>query len=197
VHKELWNALAELDHAETCARAECQYAADSAQIELVMLNRLYRVDLEKRDIHRVDEHTEPVQAEFLEQLCVLSYLIHAQNRPLAGKLVKAEQLAAGQFFFRGPHGLPLKSLERAFGSVPRRMIQAVQPLNAREGSFGDASVEIPVFSRVPVTFILWAGDDEFPARASILFDETASAQLPLDALLAAVNLAVASMTSDG
>ena len=39
-------------------------------------------------------------------------------------------------------------------------------------------------------YIIYGGDDEFPARASVLFDRTAGAQLPLDALLAAVNLAV-------
>jgi hypothetical protein len=194
VHNELWNALLGLDHAEICVRAQCQCAVNSAQMEIVMLNRVYRADLEKRDVHRLEEHAGPVSAEFLEQLCILSYLIHAKNRPLAGKLVKGEQLDAGQFFFRGPHGLPLKPLEQAFGTDPQRLIQLAQPLGARECSFGDASVEIPLFSRVPVTFILWAGDDEFPARASILFDETASTQLPLDALLAAVNLAVTAIT---
>ncbi|UCC23715.1 MAG: DUF3786 domain-containing protein, partial [Planctomycetota bacterium] len=34
------------------------------------------------------------------------------------------------------------------------------------------------------------GDDEFPARASILFDQTAASQLLLDALWAAANLAI-------
>jgi hypothetical protein len=38
--------------------------------------------------------------------------------------------------------------------------------------------------------VIWQGDEEFGSRASILFDETAAAQLPLDALLAAVNLAI-------
>ena len=41
-----------------------------------------------------------------------------------------------------------------------------------------------------MTFVIWAGDEEFAARASILFDRTAGEQLPLDALWTAVNLAV-------
>ncbi len=197
LHSELWSSLLDLDHAEVCACTQCQCAADSAQLEIMMLNCMYRVDLEKRDIQRMREHIDPVPAEFLEQLCILSYLIHAKNVPLAGKLVKAEQLDAGQFFFRGQHGLPLEPLEQAFGSDPQRMTQAARQLDAKECSFGDASVEIHLFSRVPVTFILWRGDDEFPARASILFDGTAALQLPLDALLAAVNLAVSSMCAAG
>ena len=41
-----------------------------------------------------------------------------------------------------------------------------------------------------MTFVIWRGDDEFEGRASVLFDQTAGAHLPLDALLAAVNVAV-------
>jgi hypothetical protein len=160
-----------------------------------MLNCMHRVDIDQQCIDRCAEHEDPVAAEFLEQLCILSYLIHTKNIPLAGKLVKGEQLDAGQFFFRGCHALPTKALEQAFGKDPQRLLRASQPLNARQCSFGDASVEISLFSRVPATFILWAEDDEFPASASILFDETASAQLPLDAILAGVNLAVKSITA--
>ena len=159
-----------------------------------MINRAYRVDLAQRDIQRCPEGADPVPADFIEQLCILSYLIGARNRPLAGKLVKAEQLDAGQFFFRGPHALPLGALEQAFGGDPQGLIRSAQALNARPCSFGDASVEVFLFARVPVTFIVWAGDEEFPARASILFDATASTQLPLDALGTAVNLAVARLT---
>jgi hypothetical protein len=43
---------------------------------------------------------------------------------------------------------------------------------------------------VPLTMVLWRRSEEFEARASILFDETAASHLPLDALLAAVNLTV-------
>ncbi len=35
---------------------------------------------------------------------------------------------------------------------------------------------------VPLTLILWQEDDEFPARCSLLFDETCELQLPPDIL---------------
>jgi hypothetical protein len=38
--------------------------------------------------------------------------------------------------------------------------------------------------------VIWRGCDEFPARTSILFDQTAAAHMPLDALLAVVTHAV-------
>ena len=56
--------------------------------------------------------------------------------------------------------------------------------------FGDASIELYVLPRIPITIVVWQACDEFSARASILFDQTAASHLPLDALLGAVNLAV-------
>jgi len=47
---------------------------------------------------------------------------------------------------------------------------------------------------VPMTIVVWGRDEEFEARASILFDGTAADQLPLDALLAAVNLCVKALS---
>ena len=110
--------------------------------------------------------------------------------------MKAEQLEAGQFFFRGQHELPTQTLAQVFGTDPKRLLTVTRSLGGRPCSYGDASVEIDVFCRVSVTFIVWARDEEFPARASILFDANVQRQLPLDALGAAVNLAVKAMHVD-
>ena len=45
---------------------------------------------------------------------------------------------------------------------------------------GDASVKIFPFPRVPVVLLIWKHDEEFPARADILFDSTCSEHLPTD-----------------
>jgi len=39
---------------------------------------------------------------------------------------------------------------------------------------GDVAVTINAFRRVPVTIVLWRGDDEFAPEGSILFDVTIS-----------------------
>ncbi|MEE8541956.1 MAG: DUF3786 domain-containing protein, partial [Desulfobacterales bacterium] len=40
-----------------------------------------------------------------------------------------------------------------------------------------AGFEFNLFPRVPVQLIVWEGDDEFPAAANILFDQTVGAIL--------------------
>ena len=132
--------------------------------------------------------------EFLEELCVLAYLINARDLPLAGKLVKAQDLPSGQFFFRGLHSLPTEKVEKAFGHRPEALLEIAEQFDAEKCEFGDASIRLSVLPRVPITIIIWRKCEQFGARASILFDQTAAVHMPLDALGAAVNLAVEKMS---
>ncbi|MCB0147619.1 MAG: DUF3786 domain-containing protein, partial [Caldilineaceae bacterium] len=45
---------------------------------------------------------------------------------------------------------------------------------------GDAGFAFRGLPRVPLALIYWQGDDEFPPRAFVLFDETACHYLPID-----------------
>lgn len=200
MHEELWKQLGKLDKHKTSKRAKCRYDSDSDSYVIKLLNREYTVNLAKKQVFSAQACSKSDEAGFLEQLCILTYLINAKVLSLANKLVKAESLPGGAFFFRGPHVLPYIELADAFGANPDLLYQAGTQLKAEKCDFGDASIRLPVLPRIAVTFVIWSGDDEFDARASILFDRTASEQLPLDALLAAVNLAantaVTSVTRD-
>ena len=190
VHEGLWRQLTGLDRQKTSQRAKCQYFSTPEHYVVTLLNTEYVVNLADKEIFSVRQDSPPAPAEFAEQLCILAYLINARERPVANKLVGAEALEGGQFFFRGRHSLPTRKLEKAFSQRPEQLYQVAQEFHAKQCQFGDASIELYVLPRIPLTMIIWGQCDEFPARASILFDQTAAAHLPLDALLAAVNLAV-------
>ena len=190
MHEELWRRLIELEPQATAQRAKCEYLDDSSFYKIVFLGSDFSVDLNNKQILRTEAGDKDKETGFLEQLCILAYLISARDLPLADKLVGPEKLKGGQFFFRGPHALPTDKLEKTFGREPELLFRAAEKLNAVRCGFGDASLCLFLFPRIPVTFVIWAGDEEFSARASILFDKTAGEQLPLDALGAAVNLAV-------
>lgn len=190
MHEQLWDQLKDLDPCQTAARALCEHCEDSGCYRVRMLENTYIVDPSERSIYAEPLTSESQSAGFLEQLCVLVYLASAKDLPLADKLVKGESFPGGMFFFRGQHALPTQKLLDAFGAKPDLLYEASKGLPFERSSFGDASVRITVLPRVPVTLIVWGGDEEFEASASILFDATAGEHLPLDALLAAVNLAI-------
>lgn len=189
-HEDLWLQLDKLDRQKTAQRAQCQYLTDSSSYVITLLNTEYIVNLSDRQIFSIQTGPEPTPAEFLEQLCILAYLINAQDLPPANKFVGPEHLPSGQFFFRGLHSLPTRKLEEVFGKSPEQLYEVSKKFDAKRCEFGDASIELYALPRIPLTIVIWRGDEEFEARASILFDQTAGTHLPLDALGALTNLTV-------
>jgi hypothetical protein len=186
-HDGLWGQLLELDAQMTANRVRCRYQQEKDQYVISFLNREYFVRPRERRIIRDDQ-----DADFIEQLCILAYLINAQPIEPTGKLVQGVKLPGGEFFFQAVHKLPTDKLEAAFGSEPEQLYKAGVEFGAKKRSFGDALIELELFADLPLTIVIWGGDEEFAARASILFNEKAS-QIPLDALLAAVNYAAAEL----
>jgi len=194
MHVGLWRQIEQLDGPQTAIRAGCNFAPNvrTGYFTITFLNRSYIIDLDKKQI--CPEDASPDQpAGFIEQLSILAYLIGAKDKPLQNKLVKAETLATGEFFFRGPHQMPTDQLAEAFGENPEKLYQAAEAFNAVKRDYGDTSVELFILPRLPVTMVIWGGDDEFEARASILFDQTAGDHLALDALGAAVDFTAAAL----
>lgn len=194
MHKELWLQVEQLDRQKAAQRAKCQYQCNPERFSIELLSCQYVIDLAERQICSVAADSVLTPAGFIEQLCILAYLISSRELPLAKKLVKAESLPGGEFFFRGPHGLPTEKLAEVFGTNPSLLYEAGLQFGAKKCDFGDASVELLVLPRIPLTIVIWAADNEFDARASILFDQAVSDQLPLDALLAVVNIAIDALT---
>jgi hypothetical protein len=186
LHKELWQQLTKLKGAKVAASGQCQYSQSSDQYSIAFLNEEYTVNVPDKVILSAMGQN----AGFIEQLCILSYLINAVDISETGKLVKADSLAGGEFFFKGIHALDTASLEECFGEYPDLLYNITGIFDAKECEFGDASIKLYAFSRLPLTIVIWQRDEEFSARASILFDKTADKQLPLDALQAVVNHAV-------
>ncbi|MFA5239489.1 MAG: DUF3786 domain-containing protein [Phycisphaerae bacterium] len=183
----LWQQVLKLNGQETARRAKCRYLSDSRSYVITLLNREYTVELPEKRIPN---------AGFAEELSILTCLINSKDLPVVNKLKTAQQLPEGQFFFRGHHKLSIEKLEEAFGQFPERLYDVMDKFGGRKCEFGDASIELYVLPRVPLTIVIWRGDEEFGARASVLFDETATEQLPLDALWVSANLAIKTLAKE-
>jgi hypothetical protein len=192
----LWEQLQKLDGTETAQRAKCGYLRDKEHYIIKFLNVEYIVDLIEKKIYSDNENSHQNKVTFIEELCILAYLINAKDISLASKLVRSENLPGGQFFFRGIHKLPTDKLEKTFGPNLKALLEASEQFNAQKCEYGDASISLYILPRLPLTIVIWRGDEEFDARASILFDQTAAYQMPLDALWASVNLAVNGLIKD-
>ena len=113
-------------------------------------------------------------------LAVLWYLGSAKNIPPSGRLISPSGLSGGEIFQRGSHVLPLDRLAARYCGDFEGFFRRGDELGGHALEHGDASLRLHPFPRVPVTFILWGGDDEFPARADMFFDATCEQHLPMD-----------------
>ncbi len=48
-------------------------------------------------------------------------------------------------------------------------------------NYGDCSIQIPALEGIPIVYILWV-ESEFPASATVLFDQSANSYLPTEDL---------------
>jgi hypothetical protein len=55
-------------------------------------------------------------------------------------------------------------------------------LGGRSLALADAAYRFEAFPRLPVAVLLWAGDEDIPAQARILFDAHAGHYLPTEDL---------------
>ena len=196
MHAGLWQQLMRLDPKQTAQRALCHYCSGDDDKEcyfVTLLNKQYKVDLTTSEIYLSDDVVVKCQANFLEQLCILTCLINAKNKPLTYKLVQAQALPGGDFFFRGIHELPIAKLAETFGRNAKKMYEVVGIFNGTKCDYGDASIRLQALPRIPITIIIWAAEEEFAARSSFLFDKSVADQLPLDALGVLADLTVAAL----
>lgn len=110
--------------------------------------------------------------------------------PAVGDWVSERQLPGGSLFFQGPHALPLAPLLRRYAQDPPGFRRACLELGGSPLPFGDAGFAFRALPRVPLGILLWVADEEFPARAGMLFEPTVAQLLPLDLVLALARAAV-------
>jgi hypothetical protein len=159
------------DLAAQCARSGSSYTlcGTSHLITLEYLHRTCQVALPEIKICLKDDRTD---IDLRDKILILHYLLRAKGTPLSHKAIAYQELSEGSVYFPSFFQRAVKPLIDHFGRSPERLIELSKALGGIQADYGDAAVSIPAFSRVPVTLVLWKGDEEFPPNANILFDNT-------------------------
>jgi len=161
------------DIEQQCLKSGAQYQViDSQKVILVeYLNQSYQVTVPDVEVLLKDsEESVPLR----DKILILHYLTQARGTPLSNKIITYKELPEGANYFRTFSKRAIKPLVDHFGREPGQLVNTAKKLGGRRVDYGDVAVTIDAFSRVPVTLVLWRGDEEFPAEGSILFDSTIS-----------------------
>ena len=73
-------------------------------------------------------------------------------------------------------------MEQRYGRDPEAFLQSGRKLGGTEILYGDRGFALEVFPKVPLAYVLWKGDEEFPPRIGVLFDSTIQDHFTLDVI---------------
>ncbi|MDO8443322.1 MAG: DUF3786 domain-containing protein [bacterium] len=167
------------DIAAQCRQSGAQYRVKDSRTEITIqyLNRSYLITLPDITVSQVDSAEEvPVR----DKLLILHYFISAKGTPAANRLITFRELPEGSVYFPTFSQRTIKPLLNRFGKEPNLLLEAGIKLGGSKVDLGDTALTINAFCRVPISIILWQGDDELAPQGSILFDDTIADYLPTE-----------------
>jgi hypothetical protein len=114
------------------------------------------------------------------RVILLHYLIHADGTLLTGKWVGYKDIPGGLHYAGVFARRVTEHLARRFGRSADQFQKAGLRCGGTPAGLGDASFTISALPRIPLQFVLWEGDEEFPASVQVLFDSSVDHYLPLE-----------------
>lgn len=114
------------------------------------------------------------------RILLLHYLIRADGNPLAGKWVAYKDIPGGLLYAGVFARRVTEPLQRKFGKSAESFREAGIKSGGEPVEIGDASFVLHAFPYVPLQYVLWEGDDEFPPSVQLLFDASVDHYLALE-----------------
>lgn len=114
---------------------------------------------------------------------LLYYLDKADGEPLAGRWISYRDLPGGLFYHQAFQGYSGDRIAHELGDPPEAFRYAAGAMGGTPlPTMAPLAYGFDPLPRVLLAVVLWPGDDEFAARASVLFDAAAPHFLPTDGL---------------
>ena len=167
-----------LDSSGMTARsgAETRQTNGHIEITVTLLGVAYTVTLPQVEIASTTKKT----ISLVTRIMLLHYLNRADGTPEKGELVPYKEIPGGLMYAGVFERRMVTPLLNAFGQAPERFLKAGLAMGGEAAEFGDISFSFRVLPRVPVTLVLWKGDEEFPPSIQVLFDRSIDRYLSLE-----------------
>jgi hypothetical protein len=148
-------------------------------LRVEFLRREYVIDHAEWTVRRADDETAPPS---LMQSLILTYSYISDGTPPIDRWMGFRELPNGLFYAQAFQGYTGDELVRDLNGDVAAFRQASEKLRSEALAIGDAGYAFQVLPHLKIAVVMWSGDDEFPAQAQVLFQETASHYLMTEGL---------------
>jgi len=184
-----WDRFSSLNPELVARAGKVKYRED--KFEVPFLADTYIIDRENQKVFK-----NKTEAGDYFSILILHYLSGVKDIPLSGKMLSFKDLPSGLFYFSAFRQRSLQPLIETFGKRPGSLLAAGEALRAEKIAQGDAGITVKVFPMLPLSIIIWKGDEELPPEATILFDATASQRLETEDLSTAAGMLVRKLVKE-
>ena len=178
VVKEAQAKLRAIDRAAVAYRSGAMIDPQG-NLRVEFLRREYVIDHAEWGVKRADDGAAPPS---LMQSLILTYLYQSDGTPPIDRWLGFRELPNGLFYAQAFQGYTGGELVRDLNGDVAAFKAASEKLQGATLAIGDAGYTFQVLPRLKLAVIMWAGDDEFPSQAQVLFQETAPHYLITDGL---------------
>ncbi len=170
--------LSQADPRLVCLNSGVIYNREQDSYILPYLNRKYIVNHSSGEAKPLQNDGNKIS--IYQQILFLHYLASADGTPLTGEWITFKELPGGQIYINPYQNRTIKPLLKYFGHKQEKFRDIALSLGGQPSPFGDHSIILYPFPRVPIVYVLWEGDQEFPPSANILYDAAATNYLPTE-----------------
>ncbi|MDF1592403.1 MAG: DUF3786 domain-containing protein [Desulfobacterales bacterium] len=142
----------------------------------------YAISAHESRIYRIAENVQSPHDLF--HLFIIYYLLKSKDIEISGEWISEKDIPGGATFFRGPHEIPTRLICRQFNNNVEAFRNKCEQLHGLPMDMADAAYRFEITPRIPVSVLYWAGDDDFPPEAKILYDRTITEHLSTDIIFA-------------
>jgi hypothetical protein len=180
---------------EVCQNSKAVYERETQSYVIPYFGQSYRVRRGdgKVSLHEAFAESEEAAAGLpvTEQLLILHYLIHAQPKALSGRSISFKEVPnGGAIYYPTFKKRAIDPLVGAFSGDFPGFAKASAALCGSAESLGDAAVTLYAFPFVPITYVIWRGDEEVSAAGTVLFAASVAHFLPVEDIVVAAGLGV-------
>ncbi|GEM_PF-6852327 len=141
-----------------------------------------RISVSLSDGKVMDEFTG-VQLKRRWKKVVYALLYYYSSSPdvkEAGRFVDFRKLPGGYAFAKAFSHRVIQPLVDMLKENPEHVREAMMALGGEAMPYGDFSFKVRTLPHIPVLLVFWVADDEFPAHATMLFDENVTQHIPTE-----------------